>query len=312
MIRAAAPPTLAEFYRDSYRPLRLVGCSPRTLEAYGTALDRWEAFACATPLPAIDARLLAAWAEWLLPGRSAASVNCYLRHVLAILNHAAEEDAIYKRPKFKKLREPKRTPLALTEDEFRAVLGEAALRRGTIGGVPAPLWWRSLLCVGWETGLRFSALLAVRAVDVLLAAPGLFSQAEPQKDKEADWFVLSQPTAGLLEQFYDPGRALLWPRQYAECTISRHFRRILDASRIYAPTGACLAFHRIRRSTASYLRAAGGNATAKLGHSSPAVTERYYDPRIVVNLLRVDLVPAPSPRDCSCSQPKTNRPLPPA
>jgi integrase len=40
-------------------------------------------------------------------------------------------------------------------------------------------------------------------------------------------------------------------------------------------------FHRIRKSTASYIRLNGGNATLQLGHSSMAITERYYDPRIV-------------------------------
>ena len=39
--------------------------------------------------------------------------------------------------------------------------------------------------------------------------------------------------------------------------------------------------HRIRRSTASYIKAAGGDAPSQLGHSSSTVTARYFDPRIV-------------------------------
>jgi integrase len=48
-------------------------------------------------------------------------------------------------------------------------------------------------------------------------------------------------------------------------------------------------FHKIRKTTASYYEAAGGSAQRLLDHSSPAVTRKYLDPRIVTQG-----VPAPS------------------
>lgn len=50
-------------------------------------------------------------------------------------------------------------------------------------------------------------------------------------------------------------------------------------------------FHRIRKTTASYYQAAGGSAQALLDHSSPAVTRRYLDPRIVAPQSASELLP---------------------
>jgi integrase len=55
------------------------------------------------------------------------------------------------------------------------------------------------------------------------------------------------------------------------------------------PHGRKDKFHKVRKTTASYYEAAGGSAQRLLDHSSPAVTRRYLDPRIVS-----PGVPAPS------------------
>ena len=52
-------------------------------------------------------------------------------------------------------------------------------------------------------------------------------------------------------------------------------------------------FHRIRKSTASYLRLNGGDATARLGHSTAAVTARYFDPRILGECRQARFMPRP-------------------
>jgi hypothetical protein len=50
-------------------------------------------------------------------------------------------------------------------------------------------------------------------------------------------------------------------------------------------------FHRIRKTTASFYQAAGGSAQSLLDHSSPAVTRRYLDPRIVAPKPAHELLP---------------------
>jgi integrase len=293
MICASAAPTLLDYYKDNYRPMRLVGCSPKTLIQYDVSLGHWQRFAGQLPLERIDSRTMASFAESLLPGRKPSTVNKIIRHVMPILRFASEEDDIAKPPKFRKLRESKRVPLALTVAEFLAVLTEAEKQPGTVGGIPAPAWWRSLLCVDWETGLRITALLSVRCADVLVAQSGLYCRAEEQKDLEAQWYPLSTPTMANVAAIFSLDRPLLWPREVKPATITRRFRKILDNSGIYAPKGSGMVFHRIRKSTASYLKAAGMDAQKKLGHSAPSVTERYMDPRIVGKDKPADLVAAP-------------------
>jgi hypothetical protein len=95
-INESSETSLSVYYKNSYRPCRLVGRSPQTLEAYDTALSLWNQWPNTVPLHLIDGREVARFSEWLLPGRSSATVNCYVRHIMAILRHAAEEDATRK------------------------------------------------------------------------------------------------------------------------------------------------------------------------------------------------------------------------
>jgi len=293
MICAAPSPTLRELFDDMYHPRQLVGCSQKTIEQYEIAIRHWQRFAGSATINQIDSNMIAKFAAFLLNGRSAATVNKTLRHVMAPLRFAADEDLIDKPPKFRKLKEPKRSPLALTREEFLAVLSVCENLPGSVCGIPAPIWWRSLLCADWESGLRMSAMLSITTADVLLDQGGFFCQAEPQKDKEAAWFRLSPDTLNLIRSIYDPSREMLWPRDVTAETVGRRFRAILNSSGIYAPKGCGMRFHRIRKSTASYVTQAGGNATAKLGHSTATVTQRYLDPRIVRADVANDLVPAP-------------------
>src|SRR5690606_13423466 len=61
--------------------------------------------------------------------------------------------------------------------------------------------------------------------------------------------------------------------------IWRRFGVILESAGM--PNDRKHKFHAIRKATASYMHAAGVDATAAMGHSSPDVTMRFYlDPRI--------------------------------
>jgi integrase len=295
LICAAPEPQLSEYFADAYRPLQLVGAPLTTLRGYQTALAQWSRWPGHPTMPRTDSRAMARFAEWLLPDRSAATVNSYCKHILAILRFAADEDDIAAAPKFRKLKEMKRVPLALTNEEFLRVLATAEQRRGTICGIPSPLWWGSLLCADYESGVRVTAMLSVASCDVLLDQGGFFCQAEPQKDREAAWYPLSPDTIQRIRRIYDPNRKLLWPLDVTPNALWRRFRTILNQSGIYAPKGCGLCFHRVRKSKASYTEAAGGDAQRALGHSARSVTERYLDPRIVGRAYQPPM-PLPRPR----------------
>jgi len=283
MIYIAPRPTLSEFFEQTYLPLRMVGRSSDTLEIYRVALKRWTAFSGTTPINRIDAMLLAGFQAGLLSRISPASVNCYLRSIKAMLRAAADEDValIDRAPKIRMLKEPKRVPLALTVEEFSSVLAESARWPREIGGSPAADWWRAVLLTDWETGLRYKALLSILSADFLPQSGGLSCRAETQKNRLGQWFDLPAPTISAIQAVYRPEERLLFHPGVRPETVERWFRQILDRSGIHAPKGCGNCFHRFRRSKASYTEAGGGDAQRALGHSTRAVTERYFDPRIV-------------------------------
>ena len=266
---------LVEFYRESYLPIRLVGKSPGTFCGYAMALRRWSQFSTAH-IEQIDSRLLAGWQAWMLPGHSPATVNSYVRHIRALLNFAASEEVgiLARPPTIRMLREPRRSPLALTVEEFGKVLRTADRE-------PNAALWLALLLVGWESGLRLRGLLSLRPIDVLFPQAGLYCQAEGQKNATAQWFPLQPETLDAIRPIYSLENERLFSFHCKAGQVSRIMRRILDTAGIYAPHGSGMCFHRLRKSKASYTMLAGGNATAALGHSRPEITAHYLDPRIV-------------------------------
>lgn len=75
-------------------------------------------------------------------------------------------------------------------------------------------------------------------------------------------------------------------------TLYHHLNQILLAAGI--PADRRHKFHCMRRSHASWLHRAGGDATASLGHSDPAITRKFYlDRRITDRWQAIDWLFSP-------------------
>jgi integrase len=68
-----------------------------------------------------------------------------------------------------------------------------------------------------------------------------------------------------------------WDRAYTN--IWRRLGRICERAGL--PNDRLSKFHRVRKTSASYYAAGGGDPQKLMGHSTPAVTRKYLDPRIV-------------------------------
>jgi integrase len=226
----------------------------------------------------ITADTLAAAAAVLLTARAPATVNKIVRHVRAVLRQACEDLLVAEVPPWRKLREPTHCPLAFTSDEFSRLLRAAAGEPGTIAGLPAGPWWTSLLRSIWFSGARIGAMLGVTRADVLPERSGFYCRAERQKRHADQFFPVDEAAAATWRRIYNPPREYFWPTDFVRITLYRRFGQMLCRAGLDAPTRK--RFHRIRCSCASYLKRNGGNPTEQLGHSSPAVTRAYYDPRI--------------------------------
>jgi len=288
------PGSLRDFYANRFRPLRLLGSRPHTFEAYATALNHWERWHEATPLESIDAVTLASFAEKCLAFQGASTVNKTVRHLMAILRFAHREKRLAELPEWKKLAEPRRAPLAFTQEEFARILAVASQLEGTMLGVPASAWWEALLLTLWYTGARITALLAVTSSDYDRQAGGIYLRSERQKNRADQFLDLGDDALEAIDRIFCSQNIKLFRWKYSSDRPARKvFKRICQVAGVPLRTDTGSAFHRIRKSTASYLKIGGGNATARLGHSAASVTERYYDPRIVTEARQAQFLPRP-------------------
>jgi integrase len=252
----------------------------RTAAEYRAAAAAWDGFFLERDLGSISPEDLARFTSHLLETRSIATANKIRRHCRALLGWAVQLNQIELVPQWKNLREPRRAPRAFLREEFEQILRRVGDLEGEICGVPASRWWRSLLLAIWYSGGRISAVLAVRWSDVLIGK-GFYLRAAHQKHLADQFFIVGRDALDALRLARLPERELVWPWRGKRYQLFREFRRICEQAGVAIDPGPGPLFHRLRRSTASYIRAAGGDATAQLGHSTSSVTSRYYDPRIV-------------------------------
>ena len=234
--------------------------------------------------------------SWCLNrGNCAATVNKKLRHVQTILRFAHKRGAIDAVPDVAELPEDENIPKAFLVDEVARIFEASESLKGSIAGLPARLWWRSLLAACYDTGARIGVLLSIPTTGIDEESTALVLPAKTQKNHRGQLLKLHPDTIALCNSLIkvEPDRDLLWPWPFGRRVVYKHFHRILDRAEVPTWSGTGSLFHRLRKSTASYTEAAGGDASAQLGHSSKAVTRRYLDPRIVRRVHAVDLIPRP-------------------
>jgi integrase len=213
-----------------------------------------------------------------------------MRHLMTVFRFSHEQGELAKLPAWRKLREPTRCPLAFTQEEFVRLLSAAKVEAGKVAGVPACFWWDSLLRSIWFSGFRIGAVLSVPTRDVLISRGGFYARAERQKHNQDQFFKVDAATVESWQRIFRADRELFWDVDVCRHTIYRRFAKLIKLAGVDGPTRK--RFHRIRCSTASYLKRNGGNPTEQLGHSSPSVTRPYYDPRIVGESSILQFMPA--------------------
>lgn len=200
--------------------------------------------------------------------------------IVALWRRAYDLGMVAQRPTVQPLVEPDPMPFAWFVHELQAILRTCSVVPGKIDDVPARIWWPSLHWTIWSTGERIGAILKVEVSHLDLSRGELLVPAHIRKGRRKPrLYPLLRPAIDLLRQMYDPSRKLLFPFPYDISTLYNRYRRILKAAGL--PADRKCKFHKIRRSVASYLEAAGGNATDWLDHSGRRVTRRsYLDQRI--------------------------------
>lgn len=272
---------LVDVCRECYFKLNSRIQCDATRRQYGFAVaDFSEAIGHAAAVSDLTDDNVAAMMVFLRARKLAAkTINERRGRINALWSWLAKRGIVDKWPTIRRMTEPKRIPVAWSRDELRQLLAACRRLTGKVGDVPANLWWESLHQVAWSTGERITALMSCRWED--LSGEWLSIPAEARKGKTADaQYRLSASAVESLDKIRQPSRELIWPWPLHPLYLWVRYKQI--RSRAGLPTDRRSAFHRIRRSVASHFEAAGGNATALLGHSSRATTiNAYLDPRIV-------------------------------
>lgn len=271
--------TLWQLFETNYR--RQNRTCAGTAKQYRIQLNHLAEFLSREPtLDDLSDENLSAFLDWLAEKRSAPTANKGYWCLVALWRRANDLGFVPNRPTVQPLPEPEQIPFAWLVEEMQALIRVCGVAGGEIGGIPARLWWPALHWTIWSTGERIGAVLAVPKSHCNLSRAELYVPSNFRKGRRKPRLYPLLPQAvNLLRQFDDVDRQLLFPFPFDRTTLYNRYKRILKAAGL--PTDRKCKFHKIRRSVASYIEAAGGNATDWLDHSGRRVTRRsYLDPRI--------------------------------
>jgi integrase len=270
---------LLETFLDTvYVPLKLRGRSPESVRLLRHAIRQFSRH-LGRPAALDDfddlvvSQFLAARAARLSPN----SVARERSGLLALWNLAQARGLIRLRPLVAPELIPEQTPRAFTADELARLWTSCGQVRGYVGPVRAGIWFEALLGVLFYSGERITAVLRVQKAN--WTRPWLAVPAEARKgSRKPATYQLPEHVADLVDQVsaHDQPVLFFWP---ASDTALRERWRVITR-RAGLGDGPEVQFHALRRSFASHLSAAGGDAREALQHSSEKVTKRYLDPRI--------------------------------
>lgn len=269
---------LSTFLDTVYVPLKLRGRSPESVRLLRHAINQFSKhLGRDATLDDCDDLTVSQF----LAGRAARlSPNSVARErsgLLALWNLAQARGLLRLRPLVAPELIPEATPRAFTADELARLWTSCGQVRGYVGPILARVWFQALLGVLFYSGERITAVLRVEKT--AWSRPWLAVPAEARKgSRKPATYALPDHVADLIDQVskHDQPTLFFWP---ASDTALRERWKVITR-RAGLGDGPEVQFHALRRSFASHLSAAGGNAREALGHSSEKVTRRYLDPRI--------------------------------
>ena len=217
------------------------------------------------------------------------SVSKDRSQLLALWRWMREEDlTVGKMPRLKRRPKIARTPRAYTAADIGRLIVRSRRRHGRTGGLPSAWWWSSILYAQWCCGARIGELMQLRWHNVDLGAGRVLFAADTRKGRRAD--ISHALPADLCRQLEEHRRGpddLVWPWDRRPTSIYPSLRVLCRTAGV-----AYLPFHAIRKSSASYVHAGGGDATAHLGHHSTEMTRTHYlAPAITQTRSALDFLP---------------------
>lgn len=213
----------------------------------------------------------------LREGRSPATVRGELNKLLAYARwHGIE-------PVVKLPRNVHRAPVAWSRFQIAKLFRTARRTKRVVYGIPGNIFWPALLGTAYDSGERIGAVCLTTWNRIDWESSSILYLAEIRKGGYRDAVgSLSKETlkslAKLREFDHNVAEEDLIFGLGCKSTLWKAYARLLADAGL--PCDRRSKFHRLRRTHATEIHFAGGDATAALGHSSDAITRAsYIDPR---------------------------------
>jgi integrase len=270
---------LTVFLDTVYVPLRLRGRSQESVRLLRHAIKQFSLWLGRdATLEDFDDLVVA---RFLLARSSAVAPNSVARErsgIVAMWNLAQARGLVRLRPCVQAEVLPEKTPRALTADELDALVASARLAQGWIGPVRAATFFLALIGIGFYSGERIAAMLAIPKEN--WRRPWITVPPRSRKGgRQERIYELPPDVADIVDEAAkNDGPFVLW-FPASDTALRKRWKVITKRAGLGDERE--VQFHVLRKSTASHLAAAGGDATTYLGHSSDKVTRKsYLDPRI--------------------------------
>jgi integrase len=267
---------LRDYFDRKFWP-RKIGRAARTRALYLSTLvvfDRW--LMRPATLDDLNDDTVCAFVQYRLEKVSAFSAAKDRSNLLAVANYAAKKRHIADFLDVPHVPIAWPTPTAYRPEQFRSLMDACKSAPGLIGRIPAADWWVAFHAVALTTGERTEALLSLHW-EWLTADGWLRVPASVRKGRrKAMSYRLSAATLVLVDRLRTNGEETIFATHW-KCVESfyLHYTKLLKRAGL--PSGRRWKPQMLRRTFASYVKLAGGNATDALAHDSSSTTRRHYE-----------------------------------
>jgi integrase len=306
--------TLSRFFEEWYLPQRLFDAKPSTILVYRVTVKVWRLLTGDPPIGAITAETVARFRDARLKMRglkphlrlATNTVRSNLQTIQTLLDKLGPPGRgnrdglgiLARVPWVLRPRREEKIPRTVPLDHLRdCLLAAIAMDWPRIPGVKPPAWWRALLIIAWNTGLRRGSLFTMRWSDVEWEKHRLVLPAARMKSRRPMIVHLNEHAMKALRSIRTE-RTFIFPMTPDEspCSYRRYHEQIHkleDAAGIKFKEHFGLKITRNTVATTLW-ETSPGAAQFALGHTSSDVTRKHYVDGGALVARALDAIPQPA------------------
>ena len=297
------------FYEAHYKPVRLSDATVHTIGWHRAVLKKWELLTADPAIEDITAITLARFRDAMaaMLGRDRvhlASPNTVwqgLSFIQGVLDRAGPpqrrmRDAVGLLDKVPWVKPPKKmytAPIMATTEQLNDIYRTCvAMDRPHVTGVKPPAWWRAIVVVCFNTGLRRGTLESLRMKHIDWKGKRLIIPPKVTKTGQGQIIHLTEVALSHL-QAIKTDRELVFEGFNWRHSFYAQFRKLQALAGI--PDSEHIGLHAIRKATATLLWEFDPQAAmVTMGHTTPAVTRQRYVDNGGIITRALDRLPQPS------------------